>query len=354
VSLLRTCIHIVKTAEPECVGVYRVVECIARHVGEFGYTAHVLFLAPGPLEDAARKAGFETSAIAWDGTLRDPAGAWRFWRWMRAHRADVAHFHHGGRSARLLARLAGARAVVRHVHGRVEESGDASIAPMEFRYADAVIACSEAVAEHITGCRPEVIYTGIALQVEVPAAARAGGPLRAGMLARLIPLKQVDAAIEACARLAERGIAMELEIAGAGPCEQDLRALATRRGIGDQVHFLGWRSDVEELLETWEVLVMPSLDEGFPMAALEAMASGRAVVASRTGGLCELIADGETGLLFSAEDVDALTECLAAMAVDRERLAEMGAAGWRRAHEKFTGIEMARSTAAIYDRLLHD
>ena len=351
-SLLRSCIHIVKTAELECAGIFRVVEALAQSTGEFGYAAKVLFLAPGPLVDLARTDGIDAAVVAWDGTARDGAGMLRFWLWMCAHRPDIAHLHHGGRAARLLAKLAGARAVVRHVHERVEELPGKQIAPMEFRHADAVIACSQAVAEHIAGCTPEVIYTGIELPRQTPATARMDGPLRAGVLGRLIPLKNVDVAIEACARLNERGMAMELEIAGSGPCEEELRALATERGVSAQVRFLGWRTDVEALLTDWELLVMPSSDEGFPLAALETMAAGRAVVASRAGGLCELVVEGETGMLFPPKDVNALTACLAEAAADRARLAAMGAAGWKRATELFSSREIARQTAKVYDRLL--
>jgi glycosyltransferase involved in cell wall biosynthesis len=97
---------------------------------------------------------------------------------------------------------------------------------------------------------------------------------------------------------------------------------------------------------------MPSMEEGLPISALEAMASARPVVASRVGGLCELVVDGVTGYLVPPGDTEALARRIAELAGDRERLAQMGMAAWRRAQSEFSACVMAQRTAALYDRLL--
>ena len=172
------------------------------------------------------------------------------------------------------------------------------------------------------------------------------------MLSRLIPLKNVEAVIEATAQLIHNKVNVTLEIAGTGPSEPMLRKLVTRLGLDENVSFLGWRQDVMPLLASWDLLAMPSVDEGLPIAALQAMAAARPVVASRVGGLRELVADGVTGRLFPSGDVDALASCIADLAKDRGLLASMGIAGWQRAGQKFSAASMAKQTFDVYDRLL--
>ena len=99
---------------------------------------------------------------------------------------------------------------------------------------------------------------------------------------------------------------------------------------------MGWQQDIRTLLASWDLLVMPSLDEAFPLSALEAMAAARPVIASRVGGLLEIVVDGVTGYLISAKDTEALVRHIAALAKDRTRLAELGQAGWERARSEFS------------------
>jgi len=121
--------------------------------------------------------------------------------------------------------------------------------------------------------------------------------------------------------------------------------MSAQLGISDRVTFLGWREDVRKLLSSWDLLVITSLDEGFPISALEAMAVGRPVLASQVGGLPELVVPGVTGELISSEDPEYLANSLARLANDREALARMGHEGWQRVQQKFSMQAMARDTA---------
>ncbi len=299
------------------------------HSGAFGYETSVLFLGDGPLVESMNDAGIRTSVINWTGKLSDPAGAWRFLSWLRKHPAQIVHLHHGGSAARINSRIAGAQAVVRQVHDRVSDASSIlQMRPIDMRAADAVIAFSESVAACVRGCRNEVIYAGMETGTQLPAPAATEGPLKFGILARLIPLKNIETVIEAAAQLTDGGIEVFVEIAGSGPSESSLREVAARLGVTAQVSFPGWRADINQLLASWSVLVIPSLEEGFGLSALEAMAAARAVVASRVGGLCELVIDGVTGRLLPPGDTDALVGCLAELAGDCPRLAQMGAEGW--------------------------
>jgi glycosyltransferase involved in cell wall biosynthesis len=298
-----------------------------------------------------KDAGIPASAISWAANRSDLAGAWRVWRWLRKHPAKIAHVHHGGLTVRALCRMAGAGAIVQHMHGRILEPSGASVSQLNFRAADAIIACSQAVADCLPGRHAEVIYAGVEIGSHPPATAAPTGPLRLGVLARLIPLKNVESVINATARLSAMGIEVQTEVAGSGPSESALRDLVASLGLAGRVRFLGWRMDVDRLLASWDLLVIPSLEEGFGLSALEAMAAARPVVASRVGGLCELVVDGVTGRLVPPGNIDALVRCIAELASDRQRLAFMGDEGWKRVRKHFSVELMARRTAELYDQL---
>ncbi len=183
---------------------------IAKYSRGSGYEISVLFLAEGPLESAMGDAGISASAVSWTAGRRDLAGAWRVWRWLREHPSQIAHLHHGGRSVRTVCRMAGVAAVVQHVHGRIVEPSGTTISPRDFRAVDAVIACSQAVADCLPGLHPEVIYAGVETGSHPPATAAPVGPLKLGVLARLIPLKNIESLIQATATLAVAWIKLSM------------------------------------------------------------------------------------------------------------------------------------------------
>jgi len=136
--------------------------------------------------------------------------------------------------------------------------------------------------------------------------------------------------------------------AGDGPLRADLEACARRAGLGDRLRLLGFRSDLARIYAALDVVVLPSHSEGMPLAALEAMAAARPVVASQVGGLPEVVVDGETGLLFPPGNRRALVEALGALLADPGRRRRLGLSGRRRYEERFTLARMADAYAAIY------
>lgn len=116
--------------------------------------------------------------------------------------------------------------------------------------------------------------------------------------------------------------------------------------------FLGWRSDIGNLLNRWDLLMVSSLDEGFGESALEAMAHARPVVGFRVGGLQELVEDGGTGALLPPGDLDALVQVLGRFSNDRKTLAALGHEGFKRAKSNFSVEKMTRQTTELYDRVI--
>lgn len=144
------------------------------------------------------------------------------------------------------------------------------------------------------------------------------------ILAALVRRKGHDVLLEAMARLHGPWV---LWCAGSGPELDALRRQAAGLGIAERVLFLGQRSDPGDLLAACDAFALPSRAEGLGVAALEALGAGRAVVASRVGGLAEVVVDGQCGLLVPAEDPGALAAALQQLMDDplqRERLAAAG------------------------------
>src|SRR5262249_33566826 len=126
-----------------------------------------------------------------------------------------------------------------------------------------------------------------------------------------------------------------LLLVGRGDLEVSLKEQAKRLGIEERVRFLGMRQDVPRLLAVMDMFVLPSLSEGLSMALLEAMASGKSVVATRVGGNPELVDHGKTGLLVNSEEAEDLAGNLIKILNDRTMLHEFGRAGAERVRGHF-------------------
>jgi glycosyltransferase involved in cell wall biosynthesis len=172
------------------------------------------------------------------------------------------------------------------------------------------------------------------------------------VLASLVRRKGIDVLLEALALLREDGFAPDVWIAGEGGELPALDAQARRLGLREHVHFLKNRSDIGDLLAGCDVLVLPSRQEGLGVAALEAMAAGRPVVASRVGGLATAVVDERTGLLVPAEDPDALRHALARLLREPALAARLGAAGPERIADGYLPEQMVAAYAALYERVL--
>jgi glycosyltransferase involved in cell wall biosynthesis len=166
--------------------------------------------------------------------------------------------------------------------------------------------------------------------------------------ARLAAQKAIDVLLAAAALVPGAVFA----IAGDGPDRAALEARAGALGVLPRVRFLGARADVPALLSVCDLVVLPSLVEGMPLAVLEAMAAGRAVVATRIGGTDEVVVDGGTGILVPPADAPALAAAIRDLLADRERMQRLGAAGRERVRSEFSVERMVAGVAATYGELL--
>jgi glycosyltransferase involved in cell wall biosynthesis len=224
--------------------------------------------------------------------------------------------------------------------------------------ADWVTACSRASLEQVRGFEPGIaersswIPNGLEPASPPSAPPAAGEPLVVG-LGRLSPEKGFDVLLRAFARLRRAEPRARLVLAGRGVEEGALVALARELGIAEAIDFHGWvrAADVPELLDRANVVAVPSREEGFGMTALEAAMRGRPVVATRTGGLPEVVDDGVTGVLVAPEAPDQLASAIASLLADRGRAARLGAAGRERAERLFSEERLLREHEELYGRL---
>jgi len=147
-----------------------------------------------------------------------------------------------------------------------------------------------------------------------------------GCVGTLSSRKGQDDLLRATAMLRDQGIAFRLALVGSGRIDADLRALARSLGLEDRVIFAGHRDDIPAVLAALDIVVQPSVSEPLPTSVLEAMAAGKPIVATATGGIPELIADGERGLLVPPRDPPALAGAIARLLADPKEAARLAAA----------------------------
>jgi len=170
-------------------------------------------------------------------------------------------------------------------------------------------------------------------------------------IGRLRPVKGVEYGIKAFAVASVQHQNLRIALAGEGEQLGYLQDLTSQLGISENVTFLGVRNDLPDLLAATDSVLMPSLNEGFPRTAIEAMAAGKPVIATRVGGTPEAIIDGETGILVPAKDVEAMAAALSNLVDDTELQTRLGTAGRARAQQNYSLANYLSRLDRLYQQL---
>jgi glycosyltransferase involved in cell wall biosynthesis len=171
-------------------------------------------------------------------------------------------------------------------------------------------------------------------------------------IGRLDYLKGVDILLQAFSRLINAGIPARLDILGDGPERNNLEMMSQQLGINDAVAFHGAVHGVAPYLQQAAMLVLPSLSEGMPNVVLEAMACGLPVVATRVGGIVDIIADGENGLLVDAQRPDQLYEAMKRLFTDRQLADRLGRQALKTIEQQFSLAAIVNRYTALYQALM--
>ncbi len=216
----------------------------------------------------------------------------------------------------------------------------------------AVLARARELAPEITS-RSSVIHNAVDVSAFIPEPLPSHPP-RLIYLGRLYPEKGVDLVLTAFGTLVERFPDARLVIAGDGPLRTELEQLAFDLRVANSVDFVGWVTPekVPALLNSATVVVMPSRSEGLPQVALEAGLMARPVVATRVGGLPEVVVHEQTGLLVEPEDAKALAEAIALLLDHPAMAAQMGQAARRRAAAVFNWDRYVDAYDDMYQKLI--
>jgi glycosyltransferase involved in cell wall biosynthesis len=175
-----------------------------------------------------------------------------------------------------------------------------------------------------------------------------------GTVGRFVEPKGYPHLLDAMVRIQAHLPDVKVLLVGDGVLRRPMEEKAEALGLSDAVIFTGIRRDVPEILALLDVFVLPSLWEGLPIALLEAMAAGLPVVATRVGGVPEVVVDGVTGLLVPPRDPEALSEAILTLLQDPDLRQKMGQAGQDRVREYFSVERMVKRTENLYASLLKE
>jgi glycosyltransferase involved in cell wall biosynthesis len=299
------------------------------------------------------------------GFANDCRALWQVWRLIRRLRPDIVHTHSSkaGFIGRLAARLAGTPHILYTPHGHIFQGYFSASVTRSFvllerlaaRWTDRIITLTDAEADQHLALgigRPgqfATIPSGIDLDAVVAAAPAHLVPdgQAIGAVARLAPIKGHVHLLDAAPEILRQSPAARFVFVGDGETRSALEAQARRLGVGDRVLFTGFRDDVPSLLAGMDVVVLPSLNEGMGRVLVMAMALAKPIVATRVGGVPELLADGAAGRLVPPGDAAALANAICSLLRNPGEATALGEAGRRRAG-RYSAPAMVESLAQVY------
>jgi glycosyltransferase involved in cell wall biosynthesis len=239
-----------------------------------------------------------------------------------------------------------------------------SLSRWKYRQVDCFICASEAirqilVADGVPEDRTVTVHEGIDLErVEAAPAAKLHEELwlphhapLVGNVAALVPHKGQRHLVEAAALVVRQVPDARFVIAGEGELRQALERQIREHHLEKHVLLAGFRPDVLSVHKAFDLFVMSSVTEGLGTSLLDAMACAKPVVATTAGGIPEVVADGETGLLVPPRDQHALAEAIVRLLNDAALRQRLGGAGLARVRERFSAERMVRETLGVYARL---
>jgi L-malate glycosyltransferase len=331
-----------------------------------GYRTMLVTHPDGELRQRAKE-GLDLIPLA-PRTEMDLSAAWRLSRLLKQLKPDIVHAHdpHGVAMAGLglsmstqLSKppLIASRRVDFHIRG-------GRMSRWKYRQVDCFICASDAirrmlVADGVPEARAVTVHEGIDLgRVDRAPPANLhedlflphGAPL-VGNVAALVPHKGQRHLIEAAALVVRQVPDARFVIAGEGELRPALERAIRDHRLEKHVLLAGFRPDVLSMHKAFDIFVMSSVTEGLGTSLLDAMAAGKPVVATSTGGIPEVVLDGVTGLLVAPRDHQAMAAAIVRLLKNPSLRQRMGEAGAARAREKFSADRMLEQTVRVYQRV---
>ena len=316
--------------------------------------------------------------------VRDLAATLRLAALIRRERPQILHTHTAkagtvGRVAALLAGRARPPIVVHTFHGHVLYGYFGPLRSRLFRWLErwlarhttVLVAVSPQVRDDLValGVAPPEKFVVVRLGIELGERVGGGMDGRAetrrylgippdrfavGWVGRMTAVKRTDDLLDGFKRLLERGVGATLCLVGDGPDRPALERRAHELGIMRETLFLGYQEDVGPLYAAFDALVLPSGNEGTPVSVIEALAAGTPVVATRVGGVPDVVRDGEDGFLVEPGASDELAQRLAQLAGDPDLRQRFGASGRARVLPRYAVDRLVDDVDRLYRALLSE
>lgn len=310
--------------------------------------------------------------------LQDLKALFSLWRRLIRERPFIVHTHtsKAGILGRLAAKLARVPIIIHTPHGHVFYGHFGPLISKFFllterlmaRITDQMVALTQTEKNDYVALSvfsPEkvaTIHSGVDvdrfmnIQVNIAEKKRMLGlnskGLVVGTVGWLLPIKGPLHLLKAMPYVWENHPETSLIFVGKGDLEKGLKEEARRMGVSDKVIFLGWRDDIPEIMQVLDVFVLPSLNEGMGRVLVEAMAAGKPVVASRVGGILDLVKEGQNGCLAEPGDEKGLAIAIKKLLDDKKMRDEMGKRG-REMAQGFSVEKMIEKIDVLYESLLH-
>lgn len=340
-----------------------------------GFEWSVILFNEGKLADELRKLPIQLMVVP-EKDNGPVAIAYHLVRTFKRIRPDIVHTHKYKDSVlgTIVARCLRVPHVIRVVHGLPEPFGGLKSMKMicytivdrvvTSRLIDKVIAVSREIHEVLTKVyganKVMCIHNGIDLENVHVTTQRSEArkewhiddkAVVVGTVGRLVLVKGHTVLLRAVRVLRTMGMNVTLLLVGDGPLREQLEAEVQRLELGQSVIFVGHQEQVYDFINMMDIFVLPSLHEGIPMVLLEALALKRSVIASRVGGIPEVVLNGQSGLLVRPSNVDELASSLREMIQDPCKASELGTMGRSHIEQEFDASMMANRTAALYRSL---
>lgn len=345
-------------------GAERLVISAASHLSPTQFE-HVIccFSETGPLAVEAAAAGVPVHTVGAFPGVSDPLAFVRLVRIIREVAPTIVHTHLQSPNlyGRIAARLAGVPVVIATEHNVYAQKPKRYVLVERLltRWTDVLIAVSANVQQFLgrqlalPASAIHVVYNGVAPATASPAAISelrqrvSAGPPVVAVVASLTNKKGHAVLLRAVAALRQEGVALTVLLAGDGPERRRLEAMAQALGVADSVQFLGVASSAA-VLAVADLFVLPSLVEGLPLALLEAMLAGKAVVAAAVGGVPEVIQRDVNGVLVPAGDERALADAIARLIAAPDLRGRLGMQAAATVSSRFTEAAYLASLDQIY------
>jgi len=313
----------------------------------------------GNMLDLAVQKGVQPLVIPELGREISPLRDWmtliKLYRLFRDRRPHIVHTHtaKAGTVGRLAARLAGVPVVVHTFHGHVFHD---YFGPLQTRVfigierflaslSDRIVTVSDGQRRELADC--ESLRGQLRRELGIPE-----GMALVGVVARLTAIKNHRLFLDAARLLVEAGQEAMFLVVGDGELRAELEAYVAELGLAERVIFTGWRRDLSRIYADLDVVVLSSLNEGTPVSLIEAMAAAKPVVATRVGGVSDVVLDKKSGYLVQSKDMEGLTGGILALLRAPDKAREMGLAGRAAVHPKYASETLLANVEKLYLELL--